>query len=314
MSRFENDDEPHTIRITATNRVEKSFVDAKTEVGSDAQTEVSSDAQTEVIALKATAPEEPTINEIELFKGLRTMVPFFLEVEIAQELSRNVTLSCSDESPPFVNAIWEDARAGGRAMLTNDLATTLRGCELPFCGLLGCYRPSETKIVLYNQGIDWVLSLIESDLRDALPRSLSSRPFRALHLVDEKKLDAAFHDYLRWLIVTLAMIHELGHAIVHLAALDEHPWEGSADFQRIPLPTQEHLAQCILKTALSIKELTAPFPASDLNAVFHRLTLDQTVDCRRWVRGMPWSRVSEIEPTLGLIRSGEVPASLLFVA
>lgn len=331
MSTFEKDDEPHTIRISTKPRAEGRLADERSSEHRAPQTEeiplrrthqteeitLRRDPKTEEIAVgKDTAapsdePVDAGLDEQELFRGLRTMVPFFLEAEIEHDFKQSITLSCSDEPPPFVSGLWEEARSGGRVMLSEDLAASLHGLELPFCGLLGCYRPHEKTVVIYNQGVDWIMSLMERDFQRALPHSLSSRPLRDLHVQDAKKYTAAMHSYLRWLVVTLTMIHELGHAMVHLSLCEDYPWSTSAGFDQLPLSTQEHLAQGIVVTALSIKELTAPFPTSDLAAVFHRLALGQSAECRRWAKAMPWQDVNEIAPVLAALRSGTIQRSLL---
>ena len=249
----------------------------------------------------------PTLNDQDLFKGLKAMLPFFLELEVPQDRSHGLSLLCSDESPPFITSVRESAKGGERALQSQRRAASLRETEIPFCGLLGCYQPSTTTVVIYNQGINWVLSAFEQDFRAVVPPHLSNRPLRELYIPDPDQANRAYRIYLRWLLRAITMIHELSHALVHLAHEEEAQWTTPQGFESIPVKVHEHLAQSIVATALEVREITAPFPPSDLACVFHRLSLNLPLHCRAWAFSLPWGSKEELAVTLRSLRFGQLP-------
>jgi hypothetical protein len=247
------------------------------------------------------------LNEEDLFKGLKTMLPFFLELELPHDAGQALSLVSSAEPPPFIAAVREDTRGGARAMQTQRRAAALKELEIPFCGLLGCYQPSSGSVVVYNQGINWVLSTFEQDFIDAIPLGLPGRPLRDLYVQDPEQMRRALRIYLRWLLRELAILHGLGHVLVHLARIEDGAWKAASGFESLPVKVHEHLAQSIVATALSMKDVTAPFPRSDLVALFHRLSLNLPAYCRAWAFGLPWSGKDDVADVLRAVRQNQMP-------
>ena len=63
--------------------------------------------------------------------------------------------------------------------------------------------------------------------------------------------------------------------------------------------------------SVSVKEIAAPFPQSDLTGVFNRLSLNLPAYCRRWAFSLPWSTKDEVPVVLRALRLGQTPLDLL---
>lgn len=300
-----SDDEPKTVRIKTKREDEAEGLILDPDVlRSHAQARAGRDHQ------HAAAAEGAGLNEQELFEGLKAMIPFFFELELPAESGQALALVSSDDPPPFIAALREDARGGARALQTQRRAAALKELEIPFCGLLGCYQPASASVVVYTQGINWVLSTFEQDFLDALPQGLSGRPLRELYIQDPDQMRRAMRIYLRWLLRELTILHGLGHVLVHLARFEGGGWKSASGFESLPVKVHEHLAQSIVATALTMKEIAAPFPRSDLAAVFNRLSLNLPAYGRAWAFGLPWSGKEEVAGVLRAVRQGQSPIEL----
>jgi hypothetical protein len=133
---------------------------------------------------------------------------------------------------------------------------------------------------------------------------------RELYIPDPDQVNRAYRVYLRWLLRTLTIIHELGHAMVHLAYPDETPWTSPSGFEGLSIKVHEHLAQSLVATALNVKEIAAPFPQSDLTGVFNRLSLNMPAYCRAWAFSLPWKSKEDVAMVLRSIRLGQIAPDL----
>lgn len=287
MSGFDREEEPKTVRI-------KSKQPASELLDSTEQT-------TDM----PIGSRGPALNDNDLFKGLKAMLPFFLELDLPHDRSQALSLHVSDDPPPFITSVREASKGGERSLQAQRRAASIRESEIPFCGLLGCYQPSTTTVVVYTQGINWVLSSLEQELKAAIPNHMSNRPLRELYIPDPDQMSRAYLVYLRWLLKTLTILHELGHAMVHLAYPPETPWTAPNGFEGLSIKLHEHLAQSLVVTALTVKEIAAPFPQSDLAGVFHRLSLNLPSYCRAWAFSLPWTSKDDVSAVLRSLRLGQ---------
>lgn len=292
MSGFDREEEPKTVRIKSKQPASDLYEGAE---------------QTTDMPIGSRGP---ALNDEDLFKGLKAMLPFFLELELPHERSQPLSLLISDDPPPFISSVREASKGGERSLQTQRRAASIRESEIPFCGLLGCYQPTTTTVVVYTQGINWVLSSFEQELKSSIPLNLSNRPLRELYIPDPDQMNRAYRVYLRWLLRTLTIIHELGHAMVHLAYPNETPWTAPGGFEGLSIKVHEHLAQSFVATALTVKEIAAPFPQSDLTGVFHRLSLNMPSYCRAWAFSLPWASKDDVSTVLRSLRLGQIAPDL----
>ena len=283
------DDEPKTVRIRAGRPGAPSFVEAETQ---------------EIGRLAPPRPSEQSVplDTGELFRTIKAMLPFFAEAELPVERREELTLERSIEAPPFLRALDREATASTGALGTSALTSPLAEGQVPVCGLLTAYHPATLRVVLYETGVDWTVATLGDELLALLPPSLDARP-APWHREGEDDGRAPL-GYLRAVLVELSLLHGLAHAVVHLGAIDEAPWHPPHSFDAVEPFAQEHLAQSMVLAALRTPEVVSPFPPSDLQAIFSRLSLSLSPSERLWATRPAFRTLDGVPQTLRLLRSG----------